>query len=99
MRTSLTGIEETPISIAMNQHALSEGQRLLMKPGYDHIPEVATSPYDAFREGVIIGEFNVGRVLHKGIRTGPGDQIKKGPLERNKFPLEANRTLRGDREH
>ena len=44
VRTSLTGIEETPISIAMNQHALSEGQRLLMRPRYDHMPEVATSP-------------------------------------------------------
>lgn len=64
MRTSLTGIEETPISIAMNQHALVRelATQYPIRPdmGAKKSPKIATPSQHTFRKGIIIGDFDAG---------------------------------------
>jgi hypothetical protein len=64
MRTSLTGMEETPISIAMNQDALARELATISDPGkiwaLEISPKIATPSQHTFWKGIVIGDFDVG---------------------------------------
>ena len=62
--TSLTGIEETPISTAKNQHALIQVVRSHKHrmAGVDK-PEITAPSEHTLREGVVVWELDLGYVL------------------------------------
>jgi hypothetical protein len=61
--TSLTGIDETPISIAINQQALWNSVSHKNRSTIHHPPEVSAPAKDTGRERKVIRNLNIGNVL------------------------------------
>ena len=97
--TSLTGIEDTPISTAMNQHALDAVQWVNYFERKHALPEISPSCLSTLGEWVVIWELDTRNILKIMMRYSRRETSILSPVRYNTRPQEACTSAQACQKH